>query len=118
MSVIALNACAPVVGPASNAAQFPATLPVNCLDLQGQRELLAGVELEKGAHAAQLARCSVQRSAAVKYGDGQAQRAHDAEGQLRWAIPVTGVGGVVLGALVAGLIVWASQPKPVTSGPQ
>jgi hypothetical protein len=122
MFVLVLNACAPAVGPASNTAPNAGLIapppPPGCLDLEGQRELLAGVELEKGAYAAEIARCNIQRGAAVKYGDGQAQRATAAEGQLRWAIPVTGVGGVVLGALVAGLVVWASQPKTAAAGSQ
>lgn len=113
---IVLQSCAPVVAPASSAPFFPASLPADCLDLQGQRELLAGVELELGSQAAALARCNVQRGAAVKYGDGQAQRAQTAEGQLRWAIPVTGVGGVVLGAAIAAVAVWASTQQPKNAG--
>lgn len=101
--VLVLPACAPVVVPASS---LPATMAVDfdCLDLQGQKELLAGVELELGEQAAALARCNVQRGAAVKYGDGQASRAQAAESRLTWAIPVAGVGGVILGAVITAAV--------------
>ncbi len=97
--------CAPVVGPASSSA--PATMAVDfdCLDLQGQKELLAGVELELGEQAASLARCNVNRNLAVKFGDKQAARADAAESRLSWAVPVTGVAAAIVSAVVTGLVV-------------
>lgn len=107
---LALLACAPVAGPASSPL-YAGTMPVDfgdCLDLEGQRELLAGVELEGGEQAAALARCNVQRGAAVKYGDGQASRADAAEKRLTWAIPLAGTGGAIIGAAIAALAAWAA----------
>lgn len=120
MFVLLSSACAHGAARGSS-APVAASLPADCLDLQGQRELLAGVELEKGPQAAQLARCNVLRGAAVKYGDGQAQRADSAEKRLSWAVPVTGVSGVILGAVAAGLTAWAitrAQQAPQPAGAQ
>lgn len=115
-------ACAAV--PASKPALANAdVLPVDfgdtdCLDLQGQRELLAGVELEGGEQAAALARCNVQRGAAVKYGDGQAAARDAAEKRLTWAVPLSGIGGAVLGAAIAALTAWAITQASAQHAPQ
>lgn len=104
--------CAPAAGPASSPAQQAATLPLGCLDYQGQRELIAGVELEMGERAAELARCFVQRRAAVKFGDAQSSRADAAESRLQWAIPVGTIGGVAVGAGVAVGVETAVNGRP------
>jgi hypothetical protein len=64
---LALSSCAPAVGAASNPT--PASAPfvpdgVNC-DSQCLRELLAGVELEKGDERAKTAE-AMQRAAAAE----------------------------------------------------
>lgn len=106
---LVLQSCAHAAAPASS--PVAASLPADCLDLNGQRELLAGVELEIGEQAAHLARCNVQRGAAVRYGDGQASRAQAAEGRLVWALPVTGVGSAIVAAVVTALVMGAVQQQ-------
>lgn len=115
MFVLTLTACAPSVAPSSNPAA--ASLPVaDCLDMQGQRELLAGIWIAGGEQAGQLARCKVQRSAALKFGDEQAARAQAAEGRLVWALPVTGIGAAIVAAVVTAVVMSQTQPKPATVG--
>ncbi len=113
--VLVLSDCAHVAEPVSN--PVAASMPVDCLDLQGQKELFAGIELEAGEKAAALARCNIQRGAALKYGDGQASLARAAEGRLLWAIPVSGVGGVIVGAAITA-IVEAVLRKPLPAAAQ
>lgn len=55
--LVALTSCAHVVGPGSNA------VTPGCLDEQGQRELLAGFELELGDERAKTAACRAEKSA-------------------------------------------------------
>lgn len=99
--MIALNACASVAAPASEPASAAATLPVDCLDVQGQRELLAGIELELGPQAAQLARCNARVSGADRYAAAQAQRADAANTR-------TAVVAVVVAVLATGVAALAS----------
>lgn len=109
-----LSACAHSGAPSSNPAA--ASLPVSdCLDMQGQRELLAGIWIAGGEQAGQLARCKVQRGAAITYGDAQASRATAAEQRLVWALPVTGVAAATVAAVVTAVIMsLANKPAPVT----
>jgi hypothetical protein len=86
--------------PASN----PASREVDCLDLQGQRELLAGVELEKGEQAAGLARCTVERTALERWGQQEAKRADDAETRMVWVTALTGVGSAAVAAAITAVI--------------
>jgi hypothetical protein len=113
---LVLQSCAHAVAPASSPASA-STMAVDfdCLDLQGQKELLAGIELEAGEQAAKLARCNVQRGAAVKFGDAQAQRAEKAEGRLLWALPVTGIGAAILGAVIGAAVEAATHKQPAVA---
>lgn len=110
-----LNACAHSVAPASSPAAAASSQPVDCLDMQGQRELLAGIWIAGGEQAGQLARCKVQRGAAVKFGDDQAARASAAESRLVWALPVTGVLGAAVGAALTALIMSLTHHEPAVA---
>jgi hypothetical protein len=74
------------------------------LDLQGQRELLAGIELEGGAGKAALARCNVERMAAAKYGDMESQRADAAQSRTVWVTVVTAIGSAASSAAVTAIV--------------
>ncbi len=80
--------------------------------MQGQRELLAGIWIAGGEKAGQLAACKVQRGAAIKFGDDQAARADSAEKRLLWALPVTGIGAAILGAVIGAAVEAATHKDP------
>lgn len=87
-----MRLCALFLTGCVHAASLPSTLP-NCLDIQGQRELLAGVALEAGEQAAALAACNVQKRAAQ-------QEAQSNEWKATWLPVITGIAGAVLSAAV------------------
>jgi hypothetical protein len=100
------SACASVAGPASRAA----TLPVDCLDVQGQRELLAGIELELGPQAAQLARCNARVGGAERYAAEQGKRAEAADARAVWVSVVVGVVAASVGAVAGWGVTHATTP--------
>lgn len=80
--LVALTSCAPVVAPASR------PLTENCLDVQGQRELLAGFELELGDERAKTAECKAEAT----------------QSKVGYALG-GGILGLVIGAVVGGITV-------------
>lgn len=112
---LTLNACAHSVAPASSPATAASSQPADCLDMQGQRELLAGIWIAGGEQAGQLARCKVQRGAAISFGDQQASRAQAAEQRLVWALPVTGVAAATVAAVVTAVIMSLSHHEPAVA---
>lgn len=110
-------ACA--AGPASRPASAPASRSdaAPCLDAQGQRELLAGIALEAGEQAAQLARCNVRATGAERYAEQQQTRADEANTRTAWVSAIAAVlGAGVAAAITAGVNAAANahhaQPAP------
>ena len=98
-----LTSCAHPPPPATAPTSAP-VFDASCLDVQGQRELLAGVALEGGKLAAALARCSIEKGAANHLADAQEKRAQEAESRELWLTPVVGIGGAILAAVATALI--------------
>jgi hypothetical protein len=75
-----------------------------CLDVRGQKELLAGIALEFGDATAALARCNIRTTGAEKYAEAQEQRALAAEAREVWVPIVAGVlGAATAAAITAGI---------------
>lgn len=89
--LVASMSCASVGEKASK--PFAASQP--CLDMQGQRELLAGVELEIGDARAKTAACQDKM---------KRMQADHTQSKVMW-----GVIGALLGAAVAGVAIGATR---------
>lgn len=94
----------------SKTNEMPSSAP-QCLDVAGQRELLAGIELEAGPQAAALARCNVRAMAADRLAQNEEQKVQDAESRTLWISLGSSLGSAIVGAVVTAVIEAYASPK-------
>lgn len=101
-SLLVLTNCATAAAPESRPAAYS---PLPCLDDTGQRELLAGFELELGDERAKTAVCS------SKLADALEREAFERQQTVIVGI-AAGVAGVAVGAAAAVLLTTAATRAP------